>query len=754
MKKPLITMSAITGKPQRPQIYEYLKGLKENGIEQAMLYPRSGCEIEYLSEEWFDTVGHFLSSAKELDMCLWLYDDFNWPSGDAGGRVTAKEAFRLKAIKVKGENKGEITSKSRHNSGLFGEKYFPNLLSYQAVDYFIEYTHREYYKRFSEYFGTVIKGMFTDEPSVGYCCEGDFLPYYEGIKEDYFNLCSRDFYADIENEHPELYLSVITLVSQRFNKCYVTKLAQWCRDHGILMTGHFMCDDDPPGATKHAGRFLENLKSFSLPGIDEIYTDPTGYGEMVLLGSVQYARGENGAMAELFALGPCDMSYAKRKCMLYLTAAFGVDHYFLAISHLDMRGNMYVKDYFSNFSPDQPDFGGMRLLSQEAEKAASLAGKDFVADLYIRYPFKQSIDAIKNGKGAGNFALTLNRLTDRGIQWKFIDDEVVNAPVIEVDGDFNCTLNGKAVDVGNLCGSVSILDAKGNCATGIFVRKYNDGTMLIINRLPTGGEYIIDGKRIFLDGYAVRTESAEEKHQRQELLCQFDVTYPNDNIIRPMYINSQPIAEVVCQSDMAVRLCVRNGEELTLDGEKIKCENKAPLPKGMQALYSASDTVVLEKGKHSLSTTNDIKYMPSAFLCGSFACTNTCGEICTLTLQNRQEKYQAGEHLFGYGTVELTTSITVPKGAVALELCGADMYTCVYANGEPLGEQIVAPFTFPIDQKLWGKEVTLKIVQHSTLSPIFGNTKHWDEKTISVPWRGTPSTSNPPFGFDNLFWIV
>ncbi len=140
-----------------------MKGLKENGIEQAMLYPKSGCEIEYLSEAWFDTIGNFIKSAKALDMCLWLYDDFNWPSGDACGRVTAVPEFRLKAISTKGENIGQISYKSQHNSGLFGEKYFPNLLSPDAVDYFIKCTHEEYYKRFWEHFGTIIKGMFTDD---------------------------------------------------------------------------------------------------------------------------------------------------------------------------------------------------------------------------------------------------------------------------------------------------------------------------------------------------------------------------------------------------------------------------------------------------------------------------------------------------------------------------------------------------------------------------------------------------------------
>ena len=49
MKSPLITMIAITGKPTKSYIYDYMKSLKDNGIEQAMLYPRSGCETEYLS---------------------------------------------------------------------------------------------------------------------------------------------------------------------------------------------------------------------------------------------------------------------------------------------------------------------------------------------------------------------------------------------------------------------------------------------------------------------------------------------------------------------------------------------------------------------------------------------------------------------------------------------------------------------------------------------------------------------------------
>ena len=130
----LITMSAITGKPNTEKIHSYLKDLKENGIDEFLLYPRSGCEIEYLSNEWFDTVEKFVNSALILNMKMWLYDDFNWPSGDAGGKVTANEKYRLKSIGLIGEKKGQITCKSVHNSGLFGEKYLDirNVVSKRA----------------------------------------------------------------------------------------------------------------------------------------------------------------------------------------------------------------------------------------------------------------------------------------------------------------------------------------------------------------------------------------------------------------------------------------------------------------------------------------------------------------------------------------------------------------------------------------------------------------------------------------------
>lgn len=50
---PLIPMTAITGSPDRKDITDMLCDYREVGIEQFLIYPRSGLDIEYMSDEWF-----------------------------------------------------------------------------------------------------------------------------------------------------------------------------------------------------------------------------------------------------------------------------------------------------------------------------------------------------------------------------------------------------------------------------------------------------------------------------------------------------------------------------------------------------------------------------------------------------------------------------------------------------------------------------------------------------------------------------
>lgn len=85
MQNPLIPMVAMTGAPSRQKVFDFVKNMKEKcGFEQLMLYPRSGCEVVYLSEAWFELCSYYIESAASCGMKIWLYDEFNWPAGQAG----------------------------------------------------------------------------------------------------------------------------------------------------------------------------------------------------------------------------------------------------------------------------------------------------------------------------------------------------------------------------------------------------------------------------------------------------------------------------------------------------------------------------------------------------------------------------------------------------------------------------------------------------------------------------------------------
>ncbi len=763
MKSPIITMSAITGRPTKTEIFEYLKDMKNNGVDQVMAYPRSGCEVEYLSDRWFDTVAAFIDAAERLDISLWLYDDFNWPSGDAMGRVTEKEENRLKAIKTTGEDMGSVSCRSRHNSAMFGEKFFPNLLSEEAVDLFIELTHEQYYKHFGRYFGSVIKGIFTDEPAIGYSCTEGCIPYYDGIERDYADLCGRDFNEDMASCHADFYECAIEVISRRFSRCFMRKISDWCKAHGILMTGHLMSDHTPFDGIKQNGNLLRNLSAFSLPGIDDISTTFNRPHLPSFFGVAEYVGRENGAMAELFALGPCDMTYAKKRCMLYFAACHKIDHYFMAISHMDLRGNAKISDYFNVFTSDQPDFAGMRLLSEEAKQAAKLARLDYEPDVYIKYPYELCARHLLESFDAPWLWHLTTRLAYNQIQWKYVDtdENLEGKRVIEFTDGFEYLLDGKVTsDAEEICRMIGtepvVTDVNGKTVDGIFVRRFGCGRIVVLNLFAPAAEYIVDGKNMFLFEHDVYVgEERLDTSKREKLTVTFDLEYGNQNMIRTMYINEQENAQVEVADDTEVIFAVRHGVDALLDGTPISCKNSGDiLSRGLRNLYNTSDKVMLKKGVHVVTAGKDFKYLPSVFVLGDFSAETEGSDVCKVRLKEHKKTFSAGDELSCYGKVAMTATVTVPKGAVAIELAGTKLYTRLYADGTLLGERIASPFVFGVDRGLWGKQIRLRIEQYSSIAPAFGDVDYQHRHSEVIQWKEPPTPDKTLFGFDDISWIT
>lgn len=130
-------MGAVVGKPDAQTIKKALKGFKDAGITQYLIYPRSGCELEYMSDEWLDTCEKICAIAKELGYTsIWLYDEFNWPSGTANKTVMKQNPdFVFRHLNTAKNKDGNFEIAMRENPEM------SNLLEPEAVDCFISLTH-------------------------------------------------------------------------------------------------------------------------------------------------------------------------------------------------------------------------------------------------------------------------------------------------------------------------------------------------------------------------------------------------------------------------------------------------------------------------------------------------------------------------------------------------------------------------------------------------------------------------------------
>lgn len=79
------------GELEPTELLRQLHLMHEQGVLGFVIHGREGLGVTYLSEDWFDRCRLVIEEAARLGMKVWIYDDLNWPSGYAGGRVVARD---------------------------------------------------------------------------------------------------------------------------------------------------------------------------------------------------------------------------------------------------------------------------------------------------------------------------------------------------------------------------------------------------------------------------------------------------------------------------------------------------------------------------------------------------------------------------------------------------------------------------------------------------------------------------------------
>jgi len=387
---------------------DVLRELSRNRIYGVVMHPRTGLRVKFGDRVFWDRLSSLIWRAGELGMQVWLYDDYNWPSGTAAGQVIrdhpayVASGLMFKKYRHVTSTDDVLCVYDRERSGILNPTTSPvggstavivrrmtdtnfalnaapwfleagsgalDMLNPDAVQCFMDIVYREFEENLSEFFGNPIVGVFTDEPQnyrpfpwtedlprrfaeeYGY----DLIPRLGSLIED-----TGDF-VDIRHD----YYRLITLMSR---EAYYDKLSEWARKHDLSLTGHLGEEDFLEKLPHTHGDLFSPLSRFSVPGTDYLGSGHGMKEDEVLSGapnvnpkiaaSVARTMGRGRAMCEIWGGSGWGVGPRTLKESLDWAAALGINLFVPHAVHVSLMGlrkrdfppsHFYQQPYWDEF---------------------------------------------------------------------------------------------------------------------------------------------------------------------------------------------------------------------------------------------------------------------------------------------------------------------------------------------------------------------------------------------------------------------
>ncbi len=265
------------GKLEDAEIRAQIARLHLAGITEFVIHGRTGLQTPFLSEAWFTAVRSALDAAAALGMRVWIYDEYNWPSGTAGTRITADPANREHFVTADGTLQPEM---DRYRGPLSVDYLNP-----ACTQAFIDQCYQPYYDRFAGYFGTVIAGFFNDEPRFTHP-----YPWSPSLAEPI--PAAEHFYDRLGQ-----------LVVQR----HFSLIRQWCDAHDVVFSGHAMGEESLGSQTRYMGDAWSVVNCYRWPGVDHLGSAAQGLHPR-LAASIAHLTGNRMVTCETFAGCPWEIT--------------------------------------------------------------------------------------------------------------------------------------------------------------------------------------------------------------------------------------------------------------------------------------------------------------------------------------------------------------------------------------------------------------------------------------------------------------
>lgn len=383
--------------------------LKRMGMGGFFMHSRVGLKTPYLGDEWFALINACTAEAKKLGMEAWLYDEDRWPSGTAGGKVTAKKENRMKYItmhideqipddarviyeyqcNVNGVDYSEDGTTNTlwfeitefPKSGFYNGFTYADTLKKETTEEYIRVTHQQYVEHCGEEIGKTIKGIFTDEPHRGGLMLDSsssspalVVPYTEKL----FDVFSEMWGYSLKEKLPELFLCkdgkrvsqvkwhYVETLQQMFLDNFVKPIQVYCQNHHLTLTGHMLHEDSLAAQAIMQGSLMRSYEHMDIPGVDVLGEHNDNYCIVKQLSSAAHQLGKKWMLSELYGCTGWQMNFESHKHVGDWQALMGINQRCHHLSWYTMKGEgkrdypatilhqsawhadyRYVEDYFS-----------------------------------------------------------------------------------------------------------------------------------------------------------------------------------------------------------------------------------------------------------------------------------------------------------------------------------------------------------------------------------------------------------------------
>ena len=400
---------AWNGKLEISELRRQIRVMKQMGLGGFFMHSRVGLATEYLGKEWFDCVNACADEAEKNGLKAWLYDEDRWPSGAAGGMVTSDHQYRRKLLMLEECDSFDVLAITPASTALFaatvkngvyakarrlplefspkelnanekllhfyiktmddedwfnGQAYL-DVLSIEAVRKFIDVTHEKYLKEVGDKFGSIIPGIFSDEPYFAYAFEENngkcSIAWSDKLPEVFLERCG----YDIVDHLPELFFDLETAmpfraryhyfdcVTAMFVKAFAEQIGTWCEDHGLNFTGHVMNEDSLSAQSSCIGSCMRFYEHMQIPGIDQLTEIFRNYDTAKQVSSAARQFGRKWRLTETYGCTGWDFSLGGHRALGDWQVALGVNMRAQHLSWYSMQGEA-KRDYPASILHQSP----------------------------------------------------------------------------------------------------------------------------------------------------------------------------------------------------------------------------------------------------------------------------------------------------------------------------------------------------------------------------------------------------------------